>query len=100
MTFFSSRGIYRINNSTGTLVTKFWSGIPYTGKTTENTGKYYKIRYEDNDKEELNHSEVRKYVNKNSGEGRTTSEANESERLWPFYYSHDTNTPYRSYREE
>jgi hypothetical protein len=56
-------------------------------------------------------------VNKNSGEGRTTSEvghrlrlrvplgdwsilANESERLWPFYYSHDTDTLYRSYREE
>jgi hypothetical protein len=26
--------------------------------------------------------------------------ANESERMWPFYYSHDTDTLYRSYREE
>jgi hypothetical protein len=26
--------------------------------------------------------------------------ANESERLWPFYYSHNTDTLYRSYREE
>jgi hypothetical protein len=95
--------------SIGTIVTKFWRGIPYTGTITENTGKYYKIRYEDNDEEELNHSEVRKYVNKSSGEGRTTSKvgqglrllaplgdwsilANESERLWPFYYSHDTDT--------
>jgi hypothetical protein len=26
--------------------------------------------------------------------------ANESERLWPFYYSHDTDTLYRSYRKE
>jgi hypothetical protein len=60
---------------------------------------------------------VRKYANTNSGEGRTTSEigqimrlriplgdlsilANESERLWRFYYSHDTDTLYRSYREE
>jgi hypothetical protein len=103
--------------SIGTLVTKFWSGIMYTGKITENTGKYYKIRYKDNDEGGLNHSEVRKYANKNSGEGRTTSEvgqrlrlqiplgdwsilANESERLWPFYYPHDTDTLYRSYREE
>jgi hypothetical protein len=29
-----------------------------------------------------------------------TGVANESERLWPFYYSHDTDTLYRSYREE
>jgi hypothetical protein len=46
--------------SIGTLVTKYWSGIPYKGTVTGNTGKYYKIRYEDNDEEELNHSEVRK----------------------------------------
>jgi hypothetical protein len=56
-------------------------------------------------------------MNKNRGEGRMTSKigqkmrlriplgnwnilANESERLWPFYYSHDTDTLYRSYREE
>jgi hypothetical protein len=26
--------------------------------------------------------------------------ANELERMWPFYYSHDTNTLNRSYREE
>jgi hypothetical protein len=103
--------------SIGTLITKYWEGTPYTGIVTGNTGKYYKIRYKDNDEEELNHTEVRKYMNKNRGEGRTTREigqrmrlqiplgnwnipANESERLWPFYYSHDTDTLYRSYREE
>jgi hypothetical protein len=103
--------------STGTLITKNWKGLPYTGIVTSNKGKYYKIRYKDNDEEELNHTEVRKYMNKNRGEGRMTGEigqriqlrillgnwnilANESERLWPFYYSHDTDSLYRSYREE
>jgi hypothetical protein len=46
-----------------------------------NTGKYYKIRYKDNDEEELNHSEVRKHANKNSGEGRTISEVGQRLRL-------------------
>jgi hypothetical protein len=63
------------------------------------------------------HFNIRKYSNKNRGEGRTTRGietrmrlrkplgdwrilANESERLWPFYYSHKTDTLYRSYREE
>jgi hypothetical protein len=101
----------------GTIITKYWGGTPYIGTITRNTGQYYKIRYKDNDKEELNHSEVRKYANKNSGEGRSTREigqrmrltiplgnwnilANESERMWPFYYSHETYTLYRSYRQE
>jgi hypothetical protein len=70
----------------------------------ENNKKYYKIWYEDDDEEELNHGEVKKYLEKNRGEGSTTKEvgnrmrlrrsmgdwnqmANESERLWPFYYS-------------
>jgi hypothetical protein len=56
-------------------------------------------------------------MEKNRGEGRMTREignrmrlrrplgewnilANESERMWPFYYSHETDTLYRSYREE
>jgi hypothetical protein len=92
-----------INNkfSIGTIITKYWGGVPYTGTVTRNTGKYYKIRYEDNDEEELNHSKVRKCTKKNRGEGRTTSEvgqrmrltiplgncnilANELERMWPF----------------
>jgi hypothetical protein len=33
-----------------------------------------KIRYNDNDKEELNHTEVRKYTKKNIGKGRMTGE--------------------------
>jgi hypothetical protein len=32
--------------------------------------------------------------------GEWTILADESERMWPFYYSHDTDTLYRSYREE
>jgi hypothetical protein len=60
--------------STGTLITKYWEGIPYTGTIISNKGKYYKIRYEDNDEEEVNHTEVRKYMNKNRGEGRTIGE--------------------------
>jgi hypothetical protein len=103
--------------SMGTIITKYWNGVPYTGTVIGHTEKYYKIRYNDNDKEELNHTEVRKYTKKNRGEGRMTGEigqrmrlrrplgewailANASERMWPFYYSHDTNTLYRSYREE
>ena len=101
----------------GTIITKYWGGIPYIGTIIEYNEKYYKIRYEDNDEEELNHREVTKYMNKNRGEGRLTREigtrmrlqiplgdwtitANESERMWPFYYSHNTDTLYRSYRKE
>jgi hypothetical protein len=109
---------YNNKFSIGTLITKYWKGIPYTGIVAGNTGKYYKIRYyEDNNEEELNHTVVRKHTNKNRGEGRTTREigqrmrlriplgdwnilANESEQLWQFYYSHNTDTLYRSYREE
>jgi hypothetical protein len=96
-------------HSTGTKITKYWNGLPYQGIVTNNKGKYYRIKYEDNDEEELNHGEVTKYRNKNLGEGRTTGEigtrtrlkkplgdwrilANESERLWPFYYLHNTDT--------
>jgi hypothetical protein len=60
---------------------------------------------------------VEKYMKKNTGEGRMTQEvgqrmrlrkslgdwnilANESERMWPFYYSHNTDTLYGSYREK
>jgi hypothetical protein len=60
---------------------------------------------------------VEKYMKKNRGEGRMTGEvgqrvrlqkplgnwnmlANESERMWPFYYSHNTDTLYRSYIEK
>jgi hypothetical protein len=56
-------------------------------------------------------------MKKNRGEGRMTGEvgqrmklriklgdwnitANESERMWPFYYSHNTGIIYRSYRKE
>jgi hypothetical protein len=103
--------------SIGTKITKYWNGEPYIGSVNENTGKYYKIRYEDNDEEELNHTEVEKCKKKNRGEGRTTSEigqrmrlrkrvgdwnktAANSERIWPFYFSLNKETLYRSYREE
>jgi hypothetical protein len=103
----------------GPLLTGFWlwHQVPYNGTVTSNNGRYYKTQYEDNDEEELNHGEVKKYRDKNRGEGWTTREigtimrlskplgdwiiiANESERLWPFYYSHNMDTLYRSYREE
>jgi hypothetical protein len=61
-------------HSIGTKVMKYWNGLPYQGIVTNNKGKYYRIRYEDNDEEELNHGEVTKYRNKNLGEGRTTRE--------------------------
>jgi hypothetical protein len=104
--------------SIGTTITKYWGGVPYTGTVTSNIDKYYyKIRYEDNDEEELNHSEVAKYMKKHKGEGRTTGEigqrmrlkkrlgdwnisATNSERIWPFYYSISKDILYRSYREE
>jgi hypothetical protein len=101
----------------GTKITKYWSGVPYIGTVIRFIGKYYKIRYDDSDEEELNHTEVDKYMKKNRGEGRMTREvgqrmrlriklgdwnikANESGRLWPFYYSCAEDKLYRSYREE
>jgi hypothetical protein len=104
-------------HSIGTKITKYWNGLPYNGTVTGSKGKYYKILYEDNDEEELNHREVNEYRDKNRGDGRATMEigtrwrlrkplgdwrilASGSERLWPFYYSHNTDTLYRSYREE
>ena len=103
--------------SIGTIIDKYWNGVKYTGRIISITEKYYRIQYEDNDEEELNHQEVNKYMKKHRGEGRMTGEigqrmrlriplgdwnivANDSERLWPFYYSHDKDTLYRSYREE
>jgi hypothetical protein len=102
---------------TGTFILKYWVGVAYRGIVTNNTGKYYKILYEDNDEEELNHTEVIQYEKKYREEGRMTGEigqrmrlmkplgdwlvrANDSERLWPFYYSEDTDVLYRSYRKE
>jgi hypothetical protein len=67
--------------SIGTTITKHWGGVPYTGTVTSNTDKYYKIRYEDNDEEELNHSEVAKYMKKHGGEGTTTEEIGQRMRL-------------------
>jgi hypothetical protein len=101
----------------GTIITKYWNGVPYKGIVIDNKGKYYKIRYEDKDEEELNQKEVKKYMEKNRGEGRMTREvgrrlrlriklgdwnvtANKSERLWPFYFSCTKQTLYRSYREK
>jgi hypothetical protein len=107
----------RIKHSIGTKITKYWSGVPYIGKVISSIEKYYRVQYEDGDEEELNHGEVTKYMRKNSGEGRMTGEigtrmrlriklgnwnipANESERLWPFYFSRTAQTLYRSYRQE
>jgi hypothetical protein len=107
----------RTKHSIGTKITKYWSGVPYIGKIISSITKYYKVQYEDGDEEELNHGEVTKYMKKNSGEGRTTGEigqrmrlriklgdwnktANESDRLWPFYFSNSEQSLYRSYREE
>jgi hypothetical protein len=106
-----------IKHSMGTKITKYWSGVPYIGTVIRFIGKYYKIQYDDSDEEELNHTEVDKYMKKNRGEGRMTREvgqrmrlriklgdwnikANESDRLWPFYFSRSEQTLYRSYREE
>jgi hypothetical protein len=104
--------------SIGTNITKCWSRVPYTGTVINNTGKYYRIRYEDNDEEELNHTEVENYMKKNRGDGRTTREvgqrmrlrvrlvewnttaAKELGRIWPFYNSINKDILYRSYREE
>jgi hypothetical protein len=89
----------------------------YIGTVISNIAQYYKVQYEDGDEEELNHGEVNKYMKKNCGEGRMTREigkrmrlriklgdwniqANESERLWPFYYSCKKDILYRSYREK
>ena len=70
--------------------------------------------HEDNNKEELNHTEVGRYMKKNRGEGRMTGEigqrmrlrkplgdwnilANKSETLWPLYYLDKTDILYKSY---
>jgi hypothetical protein len=96
---------------------KYWAGKPFIGTVTNNADKYYKIQYEDDDEEELNHTEVTKYMRKNRGVGRMTKEvgtrmrlkeklgdwnilANNSERLWPSYYSNKNDVLYRSYRKD
>ena len=52
------RGRYDV----GTSLTKHWDGIPYTGKITSNSGRYYKVKYDDEDEEELSHREVTKHI--------------------------------------
>jgi hypothetical protein len=101
----------------GTDITKYWDGKPYVGTVISNNEKYYKVKYEDGDEEELNHGEIEKYKKKNRGEGRMTREvgqrmrlriklgdwnilANESERMWPFYHSSTKDILYKSYRKE
>ena len=96
--------------SNRTVIVKYWHGLSYIVIVSSNTGKDYKILFEDNDDEDLNHTEVEK------GEGRMTGEigqrmrlmkplgdwtivANESETLWPLYSSEDTDISYRSYRK-
>jgi hypothetical protein len=107
----------RIKHSIGTTITKYWRGVPYIGTIISSTTQYYKVLYEDGDEEELNHGEINKFMKKNRGEGRLTGEigqrmrlriklgdwnktANESDRLWPFYFSRMKDTLYRSYREK
>jgi hypothetical protein len=46
----------------GTSLIKYWDGIPFSGKIASNTGRYYKVKYDDNDEEQLTHREVSKYV--------------------------------------
>jgi hypothetical protein len=104
-------------HSIGTRITKYWKGKPYKGTVTNNKDKYYKIKYDDNDEEELNHTEVTRYMEENRGNGRMIKEigtrmrmkeilrdwnikANESERLWPFYHSITRDILYRSYRKQ
>jgi uncharacterized protein YbaR (Trm112 family) len=60
--------------SIGTIITKYWKGVPYKEEVINNTNRYYKIIYEDNDEEELNHKEVERYMNKNRGDGRMIKE--------------------------
>jgi hypothetical protein len=45
------RGRYNV----GTTLIKYWEGIPCTGKITSNMGRYYKVKYDDDDEEELTH---------------------------------------------
>ena len=55
----------------GTSLVKHFDGIPFTGKITSNSGRYYKVRYDDGDEEELNHREVTKHIqqaNNNKGD--------------------------------
>lgn len=52
------RGRYDV----GTTLTKSWDGIPYTGKIISDNGRWYKIKYDDDDEEQLTHREVTKYV--------------------------------------
>jgi hypothetical protein len=48
----------------GTTITKCWNGIPYTGTIISHNGIYYKVKYDDNNEEELNHNEINRYMNK------------------------------------
>ncbi len=52
------RGRYNI----GTPIIKKFNGIPYNGNVVSDNGRWYKIKYEDDDEEELTHREMTTYV--------------------------------------
>jgi hypothetical protein len=56
----------------GTRLTKYRDGKPYLGTVVNNTDTYYKIKYDDNDEEEMNHTEVTKHIRINRGDVRMT----------------------------
>ena len=53
-----SRGIYDI----GTSIIKRFNGIPYNDNVISNNGCWYRIKYEDDDREELTNQEMAKLV--------------------------------------
>ena len=47
----------------GTVISKKFHGTPYRGKIIDNTGYYYKIKYDvDNDEEEMNDADIKEHM--------------------------------------
>jgi len=53
-----ARGRYTI----GTAITKSWNDIPYNGTVTEDNGRYYRVHYDDGDREQLTHKEITQHL--------------------------------------
>ena len=56
-----ARGRYNV----GTIISKYFDGIPYRGKIIKPyDGRYYRIEYDDGDEEDMTHTDVRKHLPK------------------------------------
>ena len=63
----------RGRNSVGTEITKSWDGVPFHGTITEDNGRYYRVLYDDGDREQLTHREVTQHLRQDNTAGSAFS---------------------------